>query len=133
MVKVSWSMNLRRDINKLIDASFEFALGRDEDPFEAEERFKSDLKEELTRLTKLISINPFSSPAYNKNNPTRRAFTSDGNFVLEYQIIPYDSKITEDDAEVILTAMLPTRSGEYKGAYGELEIIQFDDLVSDEK
>lgn len=130
MVKVIWTHTLKDDIRTLGEEVFQYALENDQKPIEAENSFQIALKEELIKVGSIIQRNPFIYQAYSISNPTRRGIIFNGNFILEYQLNPVDAKRSSVVSEVIFTSLVAAKSKRYKGAYADIEIIQFDDLLS---
>jgi hypothetical protein len=121
MIHVSYSSLFQCDLESVTDWLYSFAINNGKNP----NRIVEDFKQELTHQVVLIQQNPFIKPAYGLNNPTRRAVLFFGNFILEYQIIPTGSKFKNLVTEVILTALVPSRSGKYGGAFEDLENFEF--------
>jgi hypothetical protein len=132
LLRVTWSQAFKDDIRTLSEKAFQYAIENDEAPLEAEQSFQDKLKKELKKTASLIQVQPFACQAYSKQNPTRRGIISNGDLILEYQLNPFDSQKSEDVLEVIFTALVAARSERYSGAYNDIELVDFDDLASDQ-
>ena len=128
-ILITWSDSFFDDIESLADGVFQNALDHGEAPSYAEDAFREDLRLELIRVLSLIQINPFKYQAYNtRTNPTRRGVIFNGNLILEHQLVPMSANQSSEVNEVILTALVASRSGIYNGAYDDIDTYNIDDI-----
>lgn len=122
MIQLTQSEQFLKDLKDVLEWLYFRAVedGRDSDQIEKD--FKTDFLKVLAR----IQSNPFIYSSYGPNNPTRRAVFFYGSYIIDYQIIPIHSKSKEEVEEVILTSLVPTRSGRFGGAYDDLEVFELD-------
>lgn len=121
MIKVSHSSLFQSDLESAIDWLQLFSIANGRNPDKTIEDFKQELIQQIV----LIQNNPFIKPPYGPNNPTRRAILLFGNFILEYQCVPWSEKRKSHILEAILTALAPSRSGRYRGAFETLKHFDF--------
>jgi hypothetical protein len=121
MIKVSHSSLFQSDLESAIDWLQLFSIANGKNPDKTIEDFKQELIQQIV----IIQNNPFIKASYGPNNPTRRAILLFGNFILEYQCIPWIEKRKSHVTEVLLTALVPSRSGRYRGAFDILKQYDF--------
>lgn len=123
MIQLIQSEQFLKGLEEALEWLYFRAIEDGKDPDQLEKDFKSDFLKALEH----IRSNPFIYSFYGPSNPTRRAIFFHGNYIIDYQLIPIHSKVKEEVEEVILTSLVPTRSGRFQGAYEELEIYEFDE------
>ncbi len=126
-IVITRSNSFLTDLEELAESVFQHALNNDEDPVSAETYFKDTLKNELIRVVGLIQLKPFTYQAYSSSNPTRRAVIYHDNLILEYLLVPYSATQSSQVTEIILSALIPSRSGKFNGAYDDIDTFDFDD------
>jgi hypothetical protein len=124
MIQITLTRTFEQDMDLAIEWLFNFALSESKN-FEAIEEL---FKEEILKVMKSIQSNPFLFQVYSQNNPTRRAIFFHGHYLLEYQIIPVFAKSKNETLEIILTTIVPAKSGRARGDEFVLESLNFDDL-----
>ena len=127
-ILITRSDSFLTDLEELAESVFQHALNNDEDPVSAETYFRDTLKNELIRVVGLIQVKPFTYQAYSPINPTRRAVIYHNNLILEYLLVPHNATQSSQVTEVILSALIPSRSGKFNGAYGDIDSYDFDDI-----
>ena len=123
MIKQTSSQQFLKDLEETLEWLYFRAVEEGRDPDQLERDFKND----LLKVLAYIQSNPFIYSSYSLNNPTRRAIFFYGNYVIEYQLIPVQSKAKGDVEEVIFTSLMPARSGRFDGAYDDLEVFELDE------
>ncbi len=122
--------NFKDDIKELLAFVFQRALDNSEPPQEAEDKFRDNLQTELKKKVSQIHGLPFSYEAYDKKkNPVRKCPLMNGDLVLEYLIGPTTAEERIQVESIYLTAILPTRSGKYAGAYNTIPTVSIDELI----
>lgn len=123
MIKQTSSQQFLNDLEDTLEWLYFRAVedGKDHDQLE------KDFKKNFLKALAHIQSNPFIYSSYGTNNPTRRAIFFYGNYVIDYQVIPVQSKSKEDVEEVIFTSLVPALSGRYDGAYEDLEVFELDE------
>lgn len=123
MIKQTSSQQFLKDLEEALEWLYFRAVEEGRDPDQLEKDFKKDFLKALAH----IQSNPFVYSSYGPNSPTRRAIFFHGNYVIDYQLIPVQSKSKEDVEEVIFTSIVPARSGRFDGAYEDLEVFELDE------
>jgi hypothetical protein len=130
-IVITWSANFLADIETLSTGVFQHALDNNIAPAFAEQKFKDDLKLELKRVLILIQNDPFIYQSYHLSiNPTRRAVIFNKELILEYQLVPTSAIESSQVNEVILTALVVSRSGRYNSAYDNIDAYDIDDIFN---
>lgn len=123
MIKQTSSQQFLKDLEEALEWLYFRAVEDGRDP----DQFEKDFKKDFLKSLAYIQSNPFIYSSYGPNNPTRRAIFFHGNYVIDYQLIPMQSKSKEDVEEVIFTSLVPARSGRFDGAYEDLEVYELDE------
>lgn len=123
MIKQTSSQQFLNDLEDALEWLYFRAVEEGRDPDQLERDFKKDFLKAVAH----IQSNPFIYSSYSPSNPTRRAIFFHGNYVIDYQLIPIQSKSKEDVEEVIFTSLVPALSGRFDGAYEDLEVFELDE------
>jgi hypothetical protein len=123
VIKQTSSKQFLKDLEDALEWLYFRAVEDGKDPDQLEKDFKKDFLKALSN----IQSNPFIYSSYGTNNPTRRAIFFHENYVIDYQLIPVQSKSKEDVEEVIFTSLVPALSGRFDGAYEGLEVFELDE------
>ena len=123
MIKQTSSQQFLKDLEEALEWLYFRAVEEGRDPDQLEKDFKKDFLKALAH----IQSNPFIYSSYGPNNPTRRAIFFHGNYIIDYQLVPVQSKSKEDVEEVIFTSLVPALSNRFHGAYEDLEVYELDE------
>lgn len=123
MIKQTRSQQFLNDLEGTLEWLYFRAMEEGRDPNQLEKNFKKDFLSALAH----IQSNPFIYSSYSSSNPTRRVIFYHGNYVIDYQLIPVESKSKEEVEEVIFTSLMPARSSRFDGAYEDLEVFELDE------
>ena len=122
MIQLTPSEQFLNDLESTHEWLYLRAMEDGKNPNGLLENFKS----EFLKIISLLTSNPFIYSAYGSNNPTRRAMLFHGIYIIEYLLIPTHSKSKESTTEIILTSLIPSKSGRYKGAYIKNDTLQIE-------
>ncbi|QDK41232.1 hypothetical protein DOM21_07130 [Bacteriovorax stolpii] len=123
MIQLIRSEQFHKDLAEVLDWLYSRAVKDGKDPDSLEKNFKDDFLKTIGHL----QSNPFMYSAYSSNNPTRRAVFFFGNYIIEYQLVPIQSRFGEEVEEVILASLIPARSERFDGAYEDLDVFELNE------
>lgn len=123
MIQLTQSEQFLKDLAKVLDWLYLRAVEDGKDPDILEKNFKDDFLKTIGR----IQYNPFMYSAYSSSNPTRRAIFFYGNYIIEYQLVPIQSKFAEEVEEVIFASLIPALSERFDGAYENLDVFELNE------